>query len=336
MNAATAAAELIGASPAIDELRRQVDRFADAPHPVLVEGESGSGKELVARLLHGRSYRAERPCLKINCAALPADLLEAQLFGHARGAFTGAIHSREGFLGVAARGSLLLDEIAELPLELQSKLLRVLDDGEYYRLGETTPRRLQARVIAATNRPVHGLVQASRFRADLYYRLGVLRIRVPPLRERGEDVLRLFEHFSAAGAEAFRLSPAGRALLKRHLFPGNVRELRNLVVRLEAKGASGEISAAALEAELEPELAPTPSAAAPAACCRQAMLEGTFRLSQALGELERRCLLEAVQLATGNLSLAARLLGLPRTTLYGRLRHFSIPLFRVGPAEGAE
>ena len=322
--------ELLGDSPALSALRDRIRQFSDTPHPVLIEGESGTGKELVARCLHRWSGRARQQYLKLNCAALPGELLESQLFGHARGAFTGASEAREGFLGAAA-GSLLFDEIGELPLALQAKLLRVLDDGEYYRLGETVPRRLQARILASTNRDLREEVKMGRFRLDLYHRLSVLKLGVPPLRERQEDALLLFERFRGIYAPGVTLSGEARRMLGGYAFPGNVRELRNIVIRLSAKYPGAEVDAGKLRAELEPPQergVPAPAGVPPGVPdeteLRARLLRGDFRLEDFLGDLERRCILMALDIAAGNLSRAARILGINRTTLYGRMQRLSI------------
>ncbi|HLA35324.1 MAG TPA: sigma-54 dependent transcriptional regulator, partial [Rhodocyclaceae bacterium] len=189
-------AGLIGHSPALQALRLRLKQFARSPFPVLIEGESGSGKELAARALHLYSERADRPYLALNCAAISPGLMEATLFGHSKGAFTGAGVARAGYFEDAADGALLLDEIGELPLELQPKLLRVLENGDYQRVGETQTRRSNARIVAATNRDLKKEVRAGRFRADLYHRLSVFTLTVPPLRELGDDRVLLLEHFN--------------------------------------------------------------------------------------------------------------------------------------------
>lgn len=317
---------LVGQSRAIGELRECIGRYADSPHPVLVEGESGTGKELVAHCLHLESNRAAGPYLKLNCAALPAELLEAELFGHARGAFTGAVEQRRGFLEAAGGGSLLLDEVGELPLPLQAKLLRVLDDGEYFRVGETTPRRFAGRILAGTNRALQDEVRDGRFRRDLYHRLAVLSIRVPPLRERSADVLLLYDHFVRCYGESagLELRHGSRELLLAYPFPGNVRELRNVVIRLGARGLRDGVGVADLERELEPPVGEAETSEdAAREHLRRAILDGGFDLKAALDKHARLCIHLAMELADGNLSRAARLLGMHRTTLYDRLRRLS-------------
>src|SRR6185295_7425480 len=241
-----------------DKLRQQVAQFADAPFPVLIEGESGSGKELVAKSLHLMSARASRPFLALNCAAISPNLVEPTLFGYAKGAFTGATSSRPGYFEDARDSTLFLDEIGELPIELQAKLLRVLENGEFQRVGETQSQKSNARVIAATNRDLRQEVRAGRFRADLYHRLSVFAVTVPPLRELGDDKRRLLSHFSEfyaqqSGAAAFRLDLRAEQLWMDYVFPGNVRELRNIVIRLTTKYAGETINSEQLVAELDPE-----------------------------------------------------------------------------------
>jgi DNA-binding NtrC family response regulator len=319
---------LLGCSPAMETLRAQVRQFADTPFPVLIEGESGSGKELVAQCLHSEGARVRAPFLTINCAAIASELMEAQLFGHAKGSFTGALNARAGFFEEAGDGTLFLDEVGEFPLDLQPKLLRVLENGEYYRVGETRPRRSAARIVAATNRDLREQVRTGRFREDLYHRLGVLTIRVPPLRERGEDCLELLEHFRSlyAGSLApFRLDDGVASRLVRYAFPGNVRELRNIVIRLAAKYPGQRVSPGALEAELDPDVTAPPPVGGEALDERaeQEIRVSGFRLDGVLTEWERRYINAALRIAQGNLSQAARLLGVNRTTLYSRIQRLN-------------
>ncbi|MEE9287430.1 MAG: sigma-54 dependent transcriptional regulator [Gammaproteobacteria bacterium] len=320
---------LLGQSSALETLRALITQFADTPFPVLIEGESGSGKELVAQCLHNQSARSQEPFLTINCAAFTPDLLEAQLFGHAKGAFTGAATARPGFFEEAGDGSLLFDEVGELPLELQSKLLRVLENGEYYRLGETRPRIARARMIAATNKDLREEVRARHFRQDLYHRLSVLTVNVPPLRERGVDCLLLFDHFRqlyASTVTPFTLSKEAEKYLEQYSFPGNVRELRNIVIRLGAKYPGKCVGAEELNAELESAFVGpigTTNSDLDEAAERELMSSG-FRLDETLNECERRYINAALKLSDGNLSKAAKLLGINRTTLYSKLQRLSL------------
>src|ERR687897_1137151 len=247
---ATEAQDFVGASPPLAKLKSQIAQFAAAPYPVLIEGESGSGKELVATRLHRLSPRAGRPYFSLNCAAISPALVEPTLFGYVKGAFTGAAANKAGFFEDAADGTLFLDEIGELPLEMQAKLLRVLENGEYQRVGETQRRVARCRVLAATNRDLRRAVRAGEFRADLYHRLSVFTLSVPPLRELEQDKLLLLDHFRK---DSFELDDAAIARWLRYDFPGNVRELRNIVIRLAAKYPGQRISVAELEPELDVE-----------------------------------------------------------------------------------
>ncbi len=322
------ACNILGDSPPIRTLCEQIDQFADTPFPVLVEGESGVGKELVAECLHRLSRRAGEPSLTINCAAIAAELLEAQLFGHAKGAYTGAATAKAGFFEDAGRGTLFLDEIGDFPLDLQPKLLRVLENGEYYRVGETRPRTAQARIVAATNRDLREQVRAGHFREDLYHRLSVLTIRVPPLRERGDDPLLLLERFRglySRGTAPFRLTEQAARRLAAYGFPGNVRELRNIVIRLSAKHAGQEVDETALATELEiGVVARVASAEGTDEAVQLELVKQGFRLDEVLGRWEQRYIRTALELTGGNLSQAARMLGVNRTTLYSRLQRLGL------------
>jgi DNA-binding NtrC family response regulator len=321
---------LLGESAAIKTLHELIKQFADTPFPVIIEGESGSGKELVAQYLHEQSARGKFPFLTINCAAFTAELLDAQLFGHAKGAFTGATSERTGFFEEANQGSLFLDEIGEMPLELQSKLLRVLENGEFYRLGETHPRMSSARIIAATNRDLKEEVRTGRFRQDLYHRLSVLTVNVPPLRERARDSLMLLAHFKAMYAMSvvpFELTKEAEKCLLDYSFPGNVRELRNIVIRLGAKYAGKAVSVGQLQGEMETVFTSLPTASHNELFERaeEELLGHGFRLDEKLKDWEKQYVTAALKISGGNLSKAARLLGINRTTLYSRLQRLSIP-----------
>ncbi|MDP1526642.1 MAG: sigma-54 dependent transcriptional regulator [Rhodocyclaceae bacterium] len=321
---------LMGHSPPMQKLRMQLRQYADTPFPVLIEGESGSGKELAAVALHRLSSRRNQPYLTLNCAAIAPTLVEAALFGHARGAFTGATGARAGYFEEASDGTLLLDEIGELPPELQPKLLRVLENGEYQRVGETQVRQSRARIIAASNRDLKQEVRASRFRADLYHRLSVFTISVPPLRELGEDRLRLLEYFRQQIAHQFKqpgfaLSPASEKLWMTYSFPGNVRELRNIVIRLATHHAGQTVEPAALAEEFDPaaDTTPVPQQGRETLvnhAIEQMALQGEhFKLDKLLLRWEGAYIEGARRLAKGNMSQAAKLLGIQRTTLYNRL-----------------
>ncbi|HEY8855916.1 MAG TPA: sigma-54 dependent transcriptional regulator [Rugosibacter sp.] len=329
---------LIGNSAAMQNLRAQIKQFAPSPFPVLIEGESGSGKELVASGLHRYAKRANEPYLTLNCAAISPNLMEAELFGHGKGAFTGAAGARSGYFEDAAGGTLFLDEIGELPLELQPKLLRVLENNEFQRIGETHSRHTAARIVAATNRDLKKEVREGRFRADLYHRLSVFTINVPPVRELGTDRLQLFEHFrtlysAQTGFPTFQLNQKTTERLLAYSFPGNVRELRNIVIRLVTKYAGKILTLHELEAELDiagaanvaaaSSVSPAPtfatSAELVAYALRELKTQHEFSLDATLRHWEEAYIEAARQLAHDNLSQVARLLGINRTTLYNRI-----------------
>jgi len=325
---AAEAPELVGASPVLAKLKQQIAQFAGSPYPVLIEGESGSGKELVARNLHRLSPRSSRPYLTLNCAAISPTLVEPTLFGYVKGAFTGAASNKAGYFEDAQDGTLLLDEIGELPLELQAKLLRVLENGEYQRVGETQRRVSRCRVIAATNRDLRRDVKQGAFRADLYHRLSVFSLNVPPLREMEGDKLQLLEHFrrfyaAQSGMQPFELDDDATARWALYDFPGNVRELRNVVIRLTTKYSGQRVSVAELEPELDLEALYPGSAVEGGAIVEQAVRQlersGAFNLDETLRAWERGYIEAALRLTRGNVSQAAKLLGVNRTTLYSRM-----------------
>ena len=330
---------LIGDSPALRRLRSQIDLYASAAFPALIEGESGSGKERVAFSLHHLSARASHPFLALNCAAISPSLVEPTLFGYAKGAFTGANTAKSGYFEDAGEGTLFLDEIGELPLELQAKLLRVLENGEYQRVGETQTRTSAARVVAATNRDLREEVARGRFRSDLYHRLSVFELVVPPLRELGDDRLKLLDHYRAlyaakAGTQAFEFDPPARARWLAYPFPGNVRELKNIVIRLTTKYAGYTVG----EAELEPEFAPAGDGSRPdpLAQARADLTSGKpFSLDATLKSLEQAYLDAAIEIAQGNMSQAAKLLGISRGTLYGRLESAGRSGAKINQPEGS-
>jgi len=316
---------LIGQSITMETLRSQIKQFANSPFSVLVQGESGTGKELVTQCLHSQSPQTKAACLIVNCAAFSSELLEAQLFGHTKGAFTGAVMARSGFFEEANQGSLILDEIGEMPLPLQSKLLRVLENGEYYRLGETKVRHSQARVIASTNRNLREEVRKGNFRNDLYHRLSVLTIKVPTLNERDEDKLLLlknFQEFYADMGTLFQLDDEAKECWKDYSFPGNVRELRNIIIRLGAKYPNQLVNKIQLYDELEMSLSGEPNADSDEAILAQ-LSKGEFSLDDVLLDWERRYINAALKLSQSNLSQAARTLGINRTTLYSKMQRLS-------------
>jgi DNA-binding NtrC family response regulator len=307
---------LIGSSAPMLEVYKQIARAADSSLPVLITGESGTGKELVARAIHANSKRAKEPFVPINCGAVVETLLESELFGHVRGAFTGAVADHPGIFAQAANGTVLLDEIGETTPAVQVRLLRVLEEGEVRPVGGSRSHRVSARVIAATNVDLEEAAAAGRFRQDLYYRLSVLVIRIPPLRERRADLPLLIERFLEEGcARAGRrktLSPEALETLMRYPWPGNVRELRNLLERLIMFGQGTLIDAA----DLPPSL--TQARATPH--------EGPFGDLPTLDELERRYLLHVLDSVGGNRTRAAEVLGIDRRTLYRMAERFKIAL----------
>ena len=336
---------LIGASLPIRKLREQIGQYANAPFPVLIEGESGSGKELVAASLHRLGPRAARPLFALNCAAISPTLVEPTLFGYRKGAFTGAATSRAGYFEDAQDSTLFLDEIGELPLELQAKLLRVLENGEYQRIGETESRVSNARVIAATNRDLRQEIRHGRFRADLYHRVSVFTINVPPLRELGDDKRLLIDQFRdfyahEAAVKPFDLDAGALAMWLEYGFPGNARELRNIVIRLTTKYAGLEINTEQLQVELDTESMDIDLPGLPVGQDFSAMLEAArkrlqfqknFNLDHTLQQWEKGYVEAALMITQGNLSQAAKLLGIHRTTLYSRMQNYGAP----GEAPGA-
>jgi DNA-binding NtrC family response regulator len=323
---AHAAARLIGESPALARLRSQIAQSADSPFPVLIEGESGSGKERVALALHQLSQRAAKPYLALNCAAIAPTLVEPTLFGYVKGAFTGATANKSGYFEDAQDGTLFLDEIGELPFEMQAKLLRVLENGEYQRVGETQGRVARARVIAATNRDLRQETRQGRFRADLYHRLSVLTVAVPPLRDMDRDRSLLLEHFrtqyaAQAGVTPFSFDASAEQAWLAYPFPGNVRELRNIVIRLTTRYAGRRLSSAELEPEFDlasQGATAKPGRDMPAEASRD-LERGGFNLDETLRAWERAYIEAALKLTHGNVSQAAKLLGVNRTTLYSRM-----------------
>jgi DNA-binding NtrC family response regulator len=328
--------KLIGTSMQMEKLRQQISQYANAPFPVLIEGESGSGKELVASSLHSISGRAAKPYLALNCAAISPTLVEPTLFGYAKGSFTGATSARSGYFEDASDGTLFLDEIGELPLELQAKLLRVLENGEFQRVGETQSRKSNARVIAATNRDLRQEVRAGRFRADLYHRLSVFTIDVPPLRDLGDDKRMLLDHFrefysKQANCQPFEFDKRALQAWLDYGFPGNVRELRNITIRLTTKYAGQSVSAEQLQAELDlesvdialPGIAPAQDFKSLLDSAKKHLqLQKNFNLDMTLQQWERGYVEAALAITHGNLSQAARLLGIHRTTLYSRIQNY--------------
>ncbi|HVE83891.1 MAG TPA: sigma-54 dependent transcriptional regulator [Myxococcales bacterium] len=312
----------VGHSPAMQQVAQVVEKVAASRSTVLITGESGSGKELVARAIHWKSPRAKEPFLAVNCAALAEGVLESELFGHVKGAFTGAIANRVGILVAAGEGTVLLDEVGEISLGMQVKLLRVLQERKVKPVGSTAEVPFSARVLAATNRDLEAEVRAGRFREDLLYRLNVITIDLPPLRARGGDIALLAEHFleqmrEELGRPRLRFAPELLELLEKYPFPGNVRQLQNLV---ERAATLSDLDVLGLDA-LPPALRGQPEAPAPEGTGELAV-GGGFSLEKHLDQLERQYLNHALQKAEGVKTRAAELLGLSfRSFRYRLAKH---------------
>jgi len=305
---------IVGESVAMHSVYRLVEKAAATTANVLVRGESGTGKELIARAVHVNSKRADKPFVKVDCAALPAALIENELFGHEKGAFTGADQRAEGKFEASEGGTVFIDELGELPLTVQGKLLGVLQDREFTRVGGTRPLKADVRVVAATNRDLEKMVAEGRFRADLYYRIKVVEILLPPLRERGpEDIARLVRHFVDTFAKKHGKAIGGvtddaMARLQRYAWPGNVRELENCIESAVVLSDGGP---------LRPEQLPLPSASLPS-------LSASNDGVRPLAELEREAIAAALRVFDGNRSQAAKALGIGRNTLLRKLKEYRL------------
>ena len=332
--AAPRMSELLGKAPAMQQVFRAIGRLSRSSVTVLITGESGTGKELVARALHEHSPRSGRPFIALNTAAIPADLLESELFGHERGAFTGADAQRRGRFEQADGGTLFLDEIGDMSLPLQTRLLRVLAEGEFYRVGGQTPIRVDVRVIAASNQNLQERVSRGLFREDLYHRLNVIRIELPPLRARAEDIPALLTHYMLVAAHELGVEPkvlAADALarLTAHEWPGNVRELVNLCRRLSVLAPGSEVHLA----DLPPEIAGTAAAPPKDADWALALADWAERharnggpplLDTAQPEFERVLIRAALRRTQGHRQEAAKLIGWGRNTLTRKLRELGM------------
>ena len=307
---------IVAESPAMRDLLRRVARFAASDAPVVITGETGSGKEIVARALHANSPRADAPFVAVNVAAIPGELLESELFGHGKGAFTSAAAARAGLFEAAAGGTLFLDEIGEMPAALQVKLLRAVQDGEIRRVGENHAFAVDVRILCATHRDLRERVAAGLFREDLYYRLGVLALHVPPLRERHEDILPLALRFlGESGGRCVRFTDEAEQRLLAHAWPGNVRELENAVRHgvalaegacVDGRDLPEHVGAAATHATATPAASPDDAAAL-----------------RSLAEVEREHVLRVLAACHGSQTDAARVLGIGRNTLWRKLRAFA-------------
>ncbi len=318
----TRAGGLVAESHGMQKAVDLVLRAAPADSPVLLLGESGTGKELLARVLHERNPGRRGKFVAVNCSAIPETLLESQLFGHRRGAFTDAREDRMGLFQEAEGGTVFLDEIGDMPLALQAKLLRVLQEKEVHPLGAADPVRIDVRVVAATNRNLAAVVEEGRFRQDLYYRLNVIVIRIPPLRERPEDLLPLIAHFlekhgARTGRRGRTLSGEALTLMQRHVWPGNVRELENCIERALVLGTEEVIGIEDLPEALRARAGAGPAGGAGAA-------EAPLPEMRPVAEVEREHILRTLRAVGGNKAAAARLLGLDRKTLYRKLSQYRI------------
>jgi two-component system response regulator AtoC len=324
----TSGVRVIGESAALQRALQTAVQLADKDVTVLVRGETGTGKELFATLLHARSRRAGKPLVKFNCAAIPHDLAEAQLFGYARGAFTGAVNAHAGYFVQAHGGSLVLDEVAELSLPLQSKLLRVLQEREVQPLGSSKVEKVDVRLIASTHRDLAAEVKAGRFREDLYYRIAVVELLVPSLRERPEDVPLLAREFARKYSERFgldsvvQLAPELIDLLQSSPWPGNVRQLENAIARCVALATGTVIGPAAfaLISNASASHAASPGTGEPSSVPADARADGGPTFREQMDAFERNLLTCALSACANNQSEAARRLGLNRATLYDRLK----------------
>jgi two-component system nitrogen regulation response regulator GlnG len=342
---------LVGRSAAMQDIYRMLARMMQTDLTVMISGESGTGKELVARALHEYGRRRNGPFVAINMAAIPRDLIESELFGHEKGAFTGAQNRSTGRFEQAEGGTLFLDEIGDMPMEAQTRLLRVLQQGEYTTVGGRTPIKTDVRIVAATNKDLRTLINQGLFREDLFYRLNVVPLRLPALRERSEDIPDLVRHFfkiaEGEGLQAKRISSAGIDLMKRYSWPGNVRELENLIRRLAALYPQDEIVADVIEAELNTAERPPEGMASP-------MLPDDLSIGQAvehylqryfssygedlppaglyqrvLADVEYPLVLAAMTATRGNQIRAAELLGVNRNTLRKKIRELGVNVYRT-------
>ena len=323
VNVAMQFGRIVGKSAALKRMLKCVEAVAETPVSVLVQGESGVGKELVARAIHMRSPRADKPLVKVNCASIPKELFESEFFGHVRGAFTGAHRDRIGRFQLADGGTIFLDEVGEIPLELQGKLLRVLQESEFERVGDDVTRSVDVRVIAATNRNLEELIVEGRFREDLFYRLSVFPVEIPPLRERSEDIIQLAQHFLEQtckdfGRDTLALTQAQAQKLMDYDWPGNVRELKNVIERavILSPGKVLRLEMSMPELELDAAGKQTP-----------VVVDGGILTESDVRELQKRNLVKALEKADWRVSGAggaAELLGVKPTTLADRIRTFGI------------
>jgi DNA-binding NtrC family response regulator len=320
-----AGAPIIGHTPGMQQLIERINTVAQSDAPVLIRGESGTGKELIAHTLHARSPRKNAPFVAVNCAAFPETLIEAELFGHERGAFTGAVRKREGRFKAADGGTLLLDEVAEIPLPVQAKLLRVLEEGVIEPLGTNTAVPVNVRIVSATHRDLKDLIAKGKFREDLYFRINVLDLNIPPLRERRADMPLLMAHFLRRfypGRVPPGIAPRAWAALMEYPFPGNVREFAHAIERAVVLSHGSEIDLEHLPADIVGSAVPSKPS------------DASFRpLGVAMKEFEKQYLLRALRLATGGKGHAAELLGISRKNLWEKLKAHGITTDDDGEAQ---
>jgi DNA-binding NtrC family response regulator len=302
----------LGNSPAIRELSKSAKRASEANITVLIQGETGTGKGVLARWLHNMSSRANEAFVDLNCAGLSRDLIESELFGHQKGAFTGAISNKLGFLEAANQGTLFLDEIGDMDLQVQPKILKVVEEKRFYRLGDVLERKTSAQIIAASHRDLKEMTEVGRFRSDLYFRISALRLRIPPLRERLEDIpIITDELLEQLGSDmkrgALRISDSARLALRQYSWPGNIRELRNVLERAALLAGDGIIQKTGLEFE-------SPSRHSPAA-------DPVF-INLTLKEIEKHSILQTLESEGGNVIRTAKRLGIHRSSLYARIREY--------------
>ncbi len=317
--------DMVGDSPPMRALYEQIERAAPSNGRVLITGENGTGKELVARAIHENSHRASDPFVKVNCAAVPHDLIESELFGHEKGSFTGASSQRRGKFEQADSGTLFLDEIGDMPLAMQAKLLRVLQEGEFERVGGSETLVVDTRVIAATNQDLKAAIGQGKFREDLFYRLNVIPLHLPPLRERREDIAALLDHFLTLACRhnnrrQRRFSVKALQYLEQHDFPGNVRELKNSIERLVIMVPGDEIAIA----DVKRWLSLDPAGSTGTTPAGAGFYSSDLALKDMMANAERALIQQALQDCQGHVTNAARQLGLERSHLYKKMKNLGI------------
>ncbi|MBZ5513928.1 MAG: sigma 54-interacting transcriptional regulator [Acidobacteriia bacterium] len=327
----------VAASPAMLEVRKQVDLVANIDVPVLLLGESGTGKEVIARLIHKQSARSHRTFMKVNCAALPVELLESELFGYEAGAFTGARQAKPGKFEVCHRGTIMLDEIAEMPIPPQAKLLHVLQDGEFSRLGSNTSAKVDVRVLAATNVDIHQAIETRKFRADLYYRLSAFTIHLPPLRDRKEDIPVLLNYFATTWADLygrprFHVSTKMLDVCLRYLWPGNVRELENVVKRYLILGDEDQVLTM-LDSKSNDQILREPAARRPALPHSGGLKSLVRAVKQ---EAETEAIIRALEQTRGSRKEAAKVLKISLRALQYKIRQYGIDGLTEAPSETSD